>query len=38
MQNKLFTVDYNIAGGSMFDKAIDSAEDLYFVSSGGKVL
>ena len=30
--------DYIIAGGSMYDMAIDSTRDLYFISSGGKVL
>jgi sugar lactone lactonase YvrE/predicted RNA-binding Zn-ribbon protein involved in translation (DUF1610 family) len=36
--DQTFTVDYNIAGGSMYDMAIDLIGDLYFISSGGKVL
>jgi outer membrane protein assembly factor BamB len=36
--NRTFTIDYNIAGGSMFGMTIDSSGDLYYISSGGKVL
>jgi predicted RNA-binding Zn-ribbon protein involved in translation (DUF1610 family) len=35
---KSFTIDYQVAGGSMFGMNIDSQDDLYFISSGGKVL
>ncbi len=35
---KTFTVDYQVAGGSMFGMTIDTRGDLYFISSGGKVL
>jgi len=36
--NQTFTIDYNVAEGSMFGMTIDSQGDLYFISSGGKVL
>jgi predicted RNA-binding Zn-ribbon protein involved in translation (DUF1610 family) len=36
--NKTFTIDYQTAGGSMYGMAIDAHDDLYFISSGGKVL
>jgi len=35
---KSFTIDYNVAEGSMFGMTIDSQDDLYYISSGGKVL
>ena len=35
---KSFTIDYEVAGGSMFGMTIDSQGDLYYISSGGKVL
>ncbi len=35
---KTFTIDYQVAGGSMFGMTIDSKDDLYYISSGGKVL
>ena len=35
---KSFTIDYQDAAGSMYGMAIDSQGDLYFISSGGKVL
>jgi predicted RNA-binding Zn-ribbon protein involved in translation (DUF1610 family) len=35
---KSFTIDYQEAGGSMFGMTIDSQGDLYYISSGGKVL
>lgn len=36
--NRNFTVDYNVAGGSMFGMTIDANGDLYYISSGSKVL
>jgi sugar lactone lactonase YvrE len=36
--NRSFTIDYKVAGGSMFGMTIDSQGDLYYISSGGKVL
>jgi WD40 repeat protein len=35
---KTFTIDYKIAGGSMYGMTIDQNGDLYYISSGGKVL
>jgi DNA-directed RNA polymerase subunit RPC12/RpoP len=35
---KTFTIDYQEAGGSMRDMAIDNQGDLYIISSGSKVL
>jgi predicted RNA-binding Zn-ribbon protein involved in translation (DUF1610 family)/WD40 repeat protein len=35
---KTFTIDYQVAGGSMFNMTIDSQGELYYISSGGKVL
>lgn len=35
---KTFTIDYDVAGGSIHGMAIDNSGDLYFISSGGKVL
>jgi sugar lactone lactonase YvrE len=35
---KTFTIDYNVAEGSMFGMTIDAEGDLYYLSSGGKVL
>jgi sugar lactone lactonase YvrE len=35
---KTFTIDYNTAGGSMFGMTMDINGDLYYISSGGKVL
>jgi outer membrane protein assembly factor BamB/predicted RNA-binding Zn-ribbon protein involved in translation (DUF1610 family) len=35
---KTYTIDYQEAGGSMRDVAVDDIGDLYFISSGGKVL
>ncbi|MFZ2098460.1 MAG: hypothetical protein WAV05_17650 [Anaerolineales bacterium] len=35
---KTFTIDYQVADGSMRDMAIDDQGDLYFISSGEKVL
>lgn len=36
--NRTFTIDYNIAGGSMYGMTINSSGNLYYISSGGKVL
>jgi hypothetical protein len=36
--NQTFTVDYQIAGGSIYGMALDANDDLYFITSGGKVL
>jgi hypothetical protein len=36
--NESFTIDYNVSEGSMYGMAIDNQDDLYFISSGGKVL
>ncbi|MGE5123314.1 MAG: NHL repeat-containing protein, partial [Acidobacteriaceae bacterium] len=36
--NRTFTIDYNVAGGSMFGMTIDANGDLYYISSGGRVL
>ncbi|OGN94186.1 MAG: hypothetical protein A2Z71_09110 [Chloroflexi bacterium RBG_13_50_21] len=35
---KTFTIDYQVAGGSMFGMTMDANGDLYYISSGGKVL
>jgi sugar lactone lactonase YvrE len=35
---KTFTIDYQVAGGSMFGMTMDASGDLYYISSGGKVL
>jgi outer membrane protein assembly factor BamB len=35
---KSFTVDYQVAGGSIYGMTIDSSDNLYFITSGGKVL
>jgi sugar lactone lactonase YvrE len=35
---KSFTIDYQVAGGSLYGMTIDSHGDLYYISSGGKVL
>jgi hypothetical protein len=35
---KSFTIDYQVAGGSMFGMTIDAYGNLYYISSGGKVL
>jgi hypothetical protein len=36
--HQMFTIDYNVAEGSMFGMTIDSQGDLYFISSCRKVL
>jgi sugar lactone lactonase YvrE len=36
--DKTFTIDYQVAEGSMYGMTIDAQEDLYYISSGGKVL
>jgi sugar lactone lactonase YvrE len=36
--NRSFTIDYKIAEGSMFGMTMDPEGDLYYISSGGKVL
>jgi sugar lactone lactonase YvrE len=36
--NRSFTVDYEVGEGSMFGMTMDSAGDLYMISSGEKVL
>lgn len=35
---KSFSIDYQVAGGGIRDMALDDQEDLYFITSGGKVL
>ena len=35
---KTFTIDYDLSDGSMRDVAVDSQGNLFFISSGGKVL
>ena len=35
---KTFSIDYQVAGGSMYGMTMDAHGDLYYISSGGKVL
>ncbi len=35
---KTFTVDYQVAGGSIFGMTLDATDNPYFITSGGKVL